>query len=138
MLKKVVFKFGSRADYDSLPQEKIFDNVLYFLLDTNELYRGTVPICKAHYYEGQLLRTDPNELYAITRILNGAIPCENDIVVINKSNGTKHPYLYVRFQKTASGFKYGWKPLYGNIEGENIVFNDGESLLDKLNTNNSS
>lgn len=96
MLKKVVFKFGSRADYDSLPQDKISDNILYFLLDTNELYRGTVPICKSHYYEGRLFTTDPNDFYAISRILNGVTPCENDVVVVEQDNDIRHPYIYVR------------------------------------------
>lgn len=72
---------------------------------------------------------------AITRILNNATPCENDIVVITKPNGIRHPYLYMKYKKPVNGVKYGWTPLYGNTEGENIVFADGESLLDKLNAN---
>lgn len=52
--RKVLFKFGSRAQYDALSVNEIQDNALYFLLDTNELYRGAVPICKAHYFEGNI------------------------------------------------------------------------------------
>ena len=35
----VIFKYGTRAEYDSIKANAL-QNALYFLLDTGELYRG--------------------------------------------------------------------------------------------------
>lgn len=132
-MEKVLFRFGSRAEYDSLSDEQIQDNSLYFILDTNELYRGNVPICTAHYYEGTI-RTNESHEAAINRVLSTNAPCLNDIFILADSNGVKYPYIYAGYVSGANKTIYGWKPLYGNLSGENVVFNDGESLLDKLNS----
>ena len=49
-LLPVVLKYGLRAEYDSL-QEKS-SNVLYFLTDTGEIYRGDVNLARGSHYEG--------------------------------------------------------------------------------------
>jgi len=48
--QKVLFKFGSAAEYAALEAKQ--NNALYFLLDTNELYRGETPFGQAHVYIG--------------------------------------------------------------------------------------
>lgn len=127
---KVIFKFGTRAQYDALSANQIQDNALYFLLDTNELYRGTVPICQAHYYEGTIGESQTHA-QAIAAIVGASQPVVNDILVLNTSNGIKYPYIYAA--TTVSGTTtYNWRPLHGQISGDEIVFDDGETLLEKL------
>ena len=132
MSNKVLFRFGSRAEYDALPASQILDNALYFLTDTNELYRGTVPICKAHYYEGSLLATDADEDAAIARIVGVNTPVLNDILILKKANDIKTPYIYVNHLNSDSQLVEEWTPLHNKVSGEDIVFEDGTSLLDKL------
>lgn len=132
MPSKVIFKVGSRAEYDSLPKDQILDNALYFLVDTNELYRGTVPICKAHYYEG-LLQPGEDHQDAIARIVADSVPALNDILVLYDDNEAKYPYIYSG-RKQGVQWIYGWNSLHGKILGEDVVFSDGESLIDKLNS----
>ncbi len=130
---KVLFRFGSRAEYDALPAEQILDNALYFLTDTNELYRGSVPICKAHYYEGSVLQSDADDDDTIARIVGNETPTLNDILVINRANGVKTPYIYAGLPDNNLDLVYGWRPLHTKVSGEEVVFSDGTSLLDKLN-----
>jgi len=66
---KVLFKFGSQANYKALSQQEIESNALYFLVDTGELYRGSVPIGQAKYYVGTLLAGDQSKEAAISRIV---------------------------------------------------------------------
>ena len=133
MQSKVRFKFGSRAEYDSLPQEEILDNTLYFLLDTNELYRGHIPIGITHYYEGTVEAADRTIQDAIRRIIGNSIPCFGDLIML-QNNHVKEPYMYVKYMSEQNRPVYGWKPLHNDLKGEDIVFSDGESLLDKLDS----
>ena len=129
---KVLFRFGSRAEYDALPSEQVLDNALYFLTDTQELYRGSIPICKAHYYEGSVLPTDADDDATIARIVSSNTPTINDILVINRGNGIKTPYIYAGLSENGT-LVYGWRPLHNKVSGEEVVFEDGTSLLDRLN-----
>ena len=106
---KVLFKFGSRAEYESLSPLQIQNNALYFLTDTNELYRGSVPMCKSHYYEGEV-EEDETVLHAQARILDGAIPVANDILVLTYENGNRIPYIYTE--------NSGWKSLINIVVSE--------------------
>ena len=133
MPNKVLFRFGSRAEYDALLPEQILDNALYFLTDTQELYRGTVPICKAHYYEGSVLPADADDNATITRIVGTDTPTLNDILVINRANGIKTPYIYAGLPDSNDNLIYEWRPLHNKVSGEEVIFEDGTSLLDKLN-----
>ena len=49
-LGPVVFKHGSRAQYDALETKS--GNALYFLEDTGEIYHGTVNLARGNHYEG--------------------------------------------------------------------------------------
>lgn len=110
---KVLFKFGSRAEYESLSPMQIQNNALYFLTDTNELYRGSVPMCKSHYYEGEV-QEEETVLHAQARILDEAIPVANDILVLCYENGNRIPYIYTE--------DAGWKLLINVVvEGSTPV-----------------
>ena len=49
-LLPVVLKYGLRAEYDALAEKS--SNVLYFLTDTGEIYRGDVNLARGSHYEG--------------------------------------------------------------------------------------
>lgn len=128
--KKVLFKFGTRAEYNAIPSDQILNNALYFLLDTNELYRGSTPIGQSHYYEGQLTDEQTHE-QAITAALGANAPAVNDILILTTQSGIKYPYIYTAITANNS-VTHEWKPLYGKVDGNEIIFDDGETLLEKL------
>jgi len=93
----VLFKFGSRSEYNELRQKsEILDNALYFLLDTNELYRGNIPIGQVHYYEGEYEQGDDTSS-AIIRIMTGETPIPGDVLTLYKdaTHAEMENYLYV-------------------------------------------
>lgn len=79
-MAQVLFKYGTRAQYNALAEKQ--SNALYFLTDTNELYRGDVGICQPHLYSGSM-QNDESLATAQARILDGAIAVNGDIMVIN-------------------------------------------------------
>lgn len=114
---RVLFRFGSRREYDALTEYD--SNSLYFLLDTNELYRGEVPIGQSHYREGTAL---PNESLAdsIFRILDSTIPVENDLMTVTTVDGVDDLFVYTGNNT--------WKQLNATIRSENVIFSDGKTL----------
>lgn len=89
---KVLFKFGTRAQYDSLAEKQ--ENALYFLLDTNELYRGAVPFNKPHLYQG-VYGDAANLTEAIDNIIGDAPIINGDIIIIkNNDNTAQDAYVY--------------------------------------------
>jgi len=88
---KVLFKFGTAAQYAALDNK--LDNALYFLLDTNELYRGTIPFGQAHVYTGTR-PVDASDTDAITAIINDAPIVQGDIVVIRNNDNTSNAFVY--------------------------------------------
>ena len=127
---KVLFKFGSQANYKALSAQEIENNALYFLTDTGELYRGSVPIGQAKYYVGTLLNSDVSKAAAITRIVSNSIPVLNDILVLVESNGVRTPYLYAAYDDNGIDVE-GWVPLIDKVDGDNLVFSNGDTLQDK-------
>lgn len=128
---KVLFKFGSQANYKALSAQEIENNALYFLTDTGELYRGSVPIGQAKYYAGTLLGSDASKAAAITRIVGNSIPVLNDILVLTESSGVKTPYLFAAYEDDGSVVE-GWVPLIDKVDGDNLVFSNGDTLQDKI------
>lgn len=130
---RVLFKFGSRAQYDAIPSASIQSNALYFLTDTNELYRGSVPICQAHYYEGTIGQNE-TRAQAITRITTGSTPVVDDILILNIGNNIKIPYIYAGLENDANPpvVVNDWRPMFNKLAGEDVVFEDGETLSTKL------
>ena len=93
----VLFKFGSRSEYNELlSQEAIQDNALYFLLDTNELYRGKIPIGQVHYFEGEYEEGDDTSS-AIIRITASATPIPGDVLTLytDDTHAEMENYLFV-------------------------------------------
>lgn len=91
MMAKVLFKFGTAAQYAALETKQ--ENALYFLLDTNELYRGTVPIAKQHVYVGNR-SGNTSDVITIATLLNGNSAVNGDIVVIKNANQTSDAFVY--------------------------------------------
>lgn len=90
-MSKVLFKFGTKAQYLALENKQ--ENALYFLLDSGELYRGTVPFGQEHIYSGNRIGTTTDSA-SITAILNGATPINNDLCLIYNSDNTVNSYVY--------------------------------------------
>lgn len=121
---KVVFRYGTRADYDALVAKD--PKSLYFLLDTHELYRGNVPVGVAHYYEGI---KDPNfDVPAnILRILDGNTPVTNDLMIlVDRQLGTQDIYVYTVTNQ--------WKHLNARFKSTSVILSDGKTLDEALAT----
>lgn len=118
---KVLFKFGTAAQYAAL--ETKLDNALYFLLDTNELYRGTVPIARNHVYLGTRAAGDTDGDVLITA-LNGSIPVPQDIVIIRNTDNTSDAFIY--------GSDGNWYPLGNSSSVINSMATDLEELTDRV------
>lgn len=119
--QKVLFRFGSRAEYDALAQKD--SNSLYFLIDTNELYRGEVPIGVSHYYNG-IAQNNETIPQSAARILGNKIPVPNDIMTLVAEDGIEDLYIYL-----SDGT---WKQLNATVRGESVLFGDGSTLEEKL------
>lgn len=88
---KVLFKFGTQAQYAAL--ETKLDNALYFLTDTHQLYRGTVPIGESHVYtDNRAANVTDNA--AILSALNSAVPVNGDVIVLNNVDGSSDAFIY--------------------------------------------
>ena len=75
MAQQVVFKYGTRAQYDAL-QEKA-DNALYFLTDSGEILRGNVNLAKGSHYEGIYdPEVDTSDNDVIARVMEGKLAGE--------------------------------------------------------------
>ena len=88
---KVLFKFGTRAEYDALATKE--SNALYFLLDTNELYRGTIPFNKPHIYKGPY--GDAANVNAAIAAIVGTDPViHGDMAIVTNSDNSQDAYLW--------------------------------------------
>ena len=90
--QKVVFKFGTRAEYDALQTKQ--GNCLYFLLDTNELYRGDIPFSTPHVYRG-LYGDAENINEAIDNVIGDLPIKDGDIAIVTNSDLSQDSYIWV-------------------------------------------
>lgn len=119
---KVYFRYGTRAAYDALATKDA--RSLYFLLDTNELYRGDVPIGVAHYYEG-IINPNLDTAANIISVLGNNSPVVNDfLVLVDQERGTQDVFIYA--------LDNNWHQLNAYIKSESIIFSDGHTLDEKL------
>ena len=88
---KVLFKFGTRAQYNAL--ETKLENALYFLTDTGELYRGNVPFGQAHVYSGARL-TDETDATCITRLVGQNTLVFNDLAIVTNADNSVDSFIY--------------------------------------------
>lgn len=127
-MAKVLFKFGSRAAYDAeIEGGSIQSNALYFLEDTNELYKGLTRIGTAHYYFGNR-NSGEADANAIARIIGDKAPILDDIMVIEDSSGNKDIFVYA----LSTGTEPDWYKLTGTIHSSEVIFSDGHTLDEKL------
>ena len=90
---KVIFKFGTKAQYQALATK--LDNALYFLTDTGELYRGSVPFGRAHVYQGLRYNIETNA-EAIARIVGqNAKLAFNDLLLLRNNDETVDIFMYI-------------------------------------------
>ena len=75
----VVFKYGTRAEYDALEAKS--SEALYFLTDTGEIYRGTVNLARGNYHEGTRAEGETDN-QVIARVLGTTPVVKDDIFVI--------------------------------------------------------
>ena len=116
--KKVVFKYGSRADYDALGSNKN-EETLYFLLDTGEIRRGEVNLARGHHYEAEVQEVE-TESVGWARALGGKTAVQDDICILKTlihDDGTNKKY-----SRTAYVYDNGWKAMDGNYNAENVYF----------------
>lgn len=116
--KKVVFKYGSRADYDALGSNKN-EETLYFLLDTGEIRRGEVNLARGHHYEAEVQEGE-TESVGWARALGGKTAVQDDICILKTlihDDGTNKKY-----SRTAYVYDNGWKAMDGNYNAENVYF----------------
>ena len=128
-LLPVVLKYGLRAEYDAL-QEKS-SNVLYFLTDTGEIYRGDVNLARGSHYEGiRTIKEDgsyenDNEVFA--RVLSSRPAVKDDIFVIKTQIGESDKYTYTAYTYDGEN----WAAMDGNYNADNVIFDN-----DMVVTNN--
>ena len=111
----VLFKFGTRADYESI-KSSAQDNALYFLTDTGELLRGQKNLAQANHYE--VTRTvGESDNAAIARAVGNGHLIKNDICVIKTLISTGK-YSFTAY--VYDGEK--WCAMDGNYNAENVYF----------------
>lgn len=113
-MPKVLFKYGTRADYDAL-KGNILENALYFLTDTGEILRGSVNLTKNHYYDGEVAKGE-TDLQVINRVMTGKTAVQDDVFLVKKTiiegQVTVVPYMYTGLQ---------WLPLSGAQAASEVV-----------------
>ena len=118
------FKYGSRAQYNATATKD--PSVLYFLLDTGEIFRGDVNLAQTKHYEiiRNLNETDAS---AIARSLNNAIPVNGDICAIKTLVAT-NKYAYSLF--TYNNNK--WNPLTQSHNAADVYLTNDIVLPDAI------
>ena len=127
----VLFKYGTRAEYDKLASADIKDNALYFLTDTGELLRGARNLGQANHYEGTRAESESDE-QVITRVMTELqLPplIKNDIFVV-KTLIAKDKYSFTAY--TYDGTK--WCAMDGNYNAENIYFDKDFIVTEAIGT----
>lgn len=114
----VVFKFGTREEYDALSKKS--DSALYFLTDTGELLRGERNLAQANYYDGELQVVDgvvETQAVAIARVTKGHTLIKNDVCVIREKL-FEDKYSHTAYVYDGSA----WRAMDGNYNAENVYF----------------
>lgn len=118
MAQQVVFKYGTRAQYDALATKA--ENALYFLTDTGEIYRGNVNLARGSHFEGIFNNeTDTTDNDTIARVLNGQPAVQDDIFVV------KHLIANDKYSYTSYVYDDGaWKAMDGNYSASNVYLDN--------------
>lgn len=127
MPNDVLFKYGTRADYDAL-KGNVKDNALYFLTDTGELLRGARNLGQANHYEG--IRQDgETDAQVIARVVGSHSLIKNDIFVV-KTLIAKEKYSFTAYTYDGTN----WCAMDGNYSAENIYFDKDFVVTEAIGT----
>ena len=114
MALPVVFKYGTREQYDGLAEKA--ENALYFLQDTGEIYHGSVNLARGSHYEGTR-EGDETDNAVIARVLGEHVAVKDDIFVI-KTLIAAGKYAYTSFVYDGAN----WAAMTGNYSADNVYF----------------
>lgn len=133
MALPVVFKYGTREQYDNLSEKN--SNALYFLTDTGEIYRGDVNLARGSHYEGvRSLKEDgvtfESDNEVIDRVLaTVAVPAVvDDIFVIKTQIGTSGKYSHTAYVYDGSN----WAAMDGNYDANNVIFDEDMMVTENI------
>lgn len=126
--KDVLFKYGTRAEYDALASGDVKDNALYFLTDTGELLRGSRNLGQANHYEG-IRAEGETDAQVITRVTTGLNLIKNDIFVV-KTLIAEDKYSFTAYTYDGTN----WCAMDGNYNAENIYFDKDFTVTEKIGT----
>lgn len=127
MPNDVLFKYGTRADYDAL-KGNVKDNALYFLTDTGELLRGARNLGQANHYEG-IRQADETDAQVIARVVENASLIKNDIFVV-KTLIAEDKYSFTAYTYDGTN----WCAMDGNYNAENIYFDKNFTVTEAIGT----
>lgn len=127
MPNDVLFKYGTRADYDAL-KGNVKDNALYFLTDTGELLRGARNLGQANHYEG-IRQAGETDAQVIARVVENASLIKNDIFVV-KTLIAEDKYSFTAYTYDGTN----WCAMDGNYNAENIYFDKNFTVTEAIGT----
>lgn len=127
MPNDVLFKYGTRADYDAL-KGNVKDNALYFLTDTGELLRGARNLGQANHYEG-IRQAGETDAQVIARVIENASLIKNDIFVV-KTLIAEDKYSFTAYTYDGTN----WCAMDGNYNAENIYFDKNFTVTEAIGT----
>ena len=127
MPNDVLFKYGTRADYDAL-NGNVKDNALYFLTDTGELLRGARNLGQANHYEG-IRQAGETDAQVITRVVGSHHLIKNDIFVV-KTLIAEGKYSFTAYTYDGTN----WCAMDGNYNAENIYFDKDFTVTEAIGT----
>lgn len=127
MPNDVLFKYGTRADYDAL-KGNVKDNALYFLTDTGELLRGARNLGQANHYEG-IRQEGETDAQVITRVVGSLNLIKNDIFVV-KTLIAEDKYSFTAYTYDGTN----WCAMDGNYSAENIYFDKNFTVTEAIGT----
>ena len=127
MPNDVLFKYGTRADYDAL-NGNVKDNALYFLTDTGELLRGARNLGQANHYEG-IRQAGETDAQVITRVVQDYHLIKNDIFVV-KTLIAEDKYSFTAYTYDGTN----WCAMDGNYNAENIYFDKNFTVTEAIGT----
>lgn len=127
MPNDVLFKYGTRADYDAL-KGNVKDNALYFLTDTGELLRGARNLGQANHYEG-IRQEGETDAQVITRVVGSLNLIKNDIFVV-KTLIAEEKYSFTAYTYDGTN----WCAMDGNYNAENIYFDKDFVVTEAIGT----
>ena len=127
MPNDVLFKYGTRADYDAL-KGNVKDNALYFLTDTGELLHGARNLGQANHYEG-IRQEGETDAQVIARVVENLNLIKNDIFVV-KTLIAEDKYSFTAYTYDGTN----WCAMDGNYNAENIYFDKDFVVTEAIGT----